>query len=326
MASMLKILMFTLVLGIEFSAIGAGAAWAQMYSDDTLQRKLENIRTNLVATVEIEIPQLLDQPDRLKLRSFKADLPLRGRSPLDLYSDGNRIVIPMQTLQFIDDLATLKSWLDKHECDAALLFPNYLSQFGKEKRPKPPLVAFGLDRKELLSDRYVNDLSLKYYNSTVWFLIAHEIGHVAQGHQSVPGPASIKQEQSADALAIKVLRRKKLNPAGIYLYFLATSFNETLNGPRAHPMSGERIREVASELRKNPRDFVALISTTPSRDAELVLQIAGSIGRVAELLNDVQARRKKIEADRGASKLASIDAQVFPKVDFTQACPRGRRR
>jgi len=324
----LKRLFYVLALAIEFTAIGGRVASAQMYSDAVLKTKLERIKANLIATVEVDIPKLVDPPDKTKLQALKADLPLRGDSRFDIKLKGNKIAIPVETLQFMDDLATFKAWLDKHQCDSDRLFPSYLhlTKVTPPKERKDPLAAFGLRRAELLRDQFVGDVSLKYYNSSVWFLIAHETGHVAHGYQSVPSRAAmIAQEQKADAFAINVLRRGRLNPAGVYLYFLATSFDELVNEPSAHPTSGERIRAVASELKRSPGDFVALKSQTPTRDAEAMLGIADSIEGIAQLLNDIQARRKKVEGDSGAKELAAVDAEVFPKHDFTRVCPQGRK-
>jgi hypothetical protein len=170
---------YIVALAIVFTAVGACIASAQMYSDADLNAKLRRVRDGLIATVEVDIPTLVAPSDRVNLQTLKADLRLRGRRLLDLYSDGNKIVIPIETLQFFDDLAILKAWLDKHQCDTELLFQKYLHHLTKETRPKNPLAAFGLFREELLRDQFVADVSLKFYKSSVWFLIAHEIGHVA---------------------------------------------------------------------------------------------------------------------------------------------------
>jgi hypothetical protein len=321
----------TCVLTIGLTVVGASLASAEMYSDAELDAKLARIKNELVATVEIDIPALFEPADKAKFKAPKLDLPLRGRRPLDINFDGknSRIVIPMATLQFVDDLATLKAWLDKHGCDSKeVLFPNYLHRLPKDERAmqaEGPLAAFGLRRAELLRDPFIGDVSLKYYNSSAWFLIAHEMGHAARGYQSLAGRAAIAQEKEADAFAINVLRRGRLNPAGILLYFLATSFNESLSGPRAHPTSAERIRAVALELQKSPGDFVAVKSKTRSQDAERVLKIAHDLERIADRLENNQAVQGKVEKDKGADKLAAVDADVFKKVDFARACPRGRK-
>jgi hypothetical protein len=68
-------------------------------------------------------------------------------------------------------------------------------------------------------------------------------------------------------------------------------------------------------------DAGAVLITGPANaKTELV-----NVSRIADLLEDTQARRKRIENDSGASELASVDAQVFPKLDFTRACPQGRK-
>jgi hypothetical protein len=320
--------LYIAALAIELTAIGACVASAQMYSDAILSKKLNRVKANLTATVEVDIPKFVDPADKVKLRTFKAHLPLRGKAPLDLNFDGNTINIPAETLQYIDDLATLKAWLDKNQCDSDRLFPNYLHRMKvtPAKERKDPLTAFGLRSADLLLDPFVDNVSLKYYNSSVWFLIAHEIGHVAQGFKNSPSEAAaIAQEERADAFAIKVLRRARLNPAGIYLYFLATSFGEAFGGPNTHPTSAARIQAVATELKRDRSDFVALDSTTPSEDAQRILQIANSIGGIGFLLNKNQELREKVEKEKGPDKLVEIDAEVFPKIDFTRACPKGRR-
>src|SRR5262245_30855956 len=99
-----KRLPYVVALAIALTAVGACVASAQMYTDADLNAKLGRVRVNLIATVEVDIPMLVDPPDKVKLQTLKADLRLRGRSLLDLYFDGNNIVIPIQTLQFVDDL------------------------------------------------------------------------------------------------------------------------------------------------------------------------------------------------------------------------------
>lgn len=151
------------------------------------------------------------------------------------------------------------------------------------------------------------------------------MGHAARGHQSLPGKAAIAQEMAADAFAINVLRRGRMNPAGVLLYFLATSFNESLSGPRAHPTSAERIRSVASELQKSPGDFVAAKSKAPSEDAKRVLKIAQDLNGIADRVKNNQEVQERVEKEKGADKLAAVGAEVFKKIDFKRACLQGRK-
>jgi Peptidase U49 len=298
-------------------------ASAQLYSDADLNTKLSRIKPNLVATVEKDIPEHVDPAHSSAVRDIKIELPLRGANALDFHAAGKTIVVPVEGLQFFDDLASLRAWLDKHRCESkTLLFPNYLYHLAQGTRLPNPLAAFGLRSTVLLRDTFINDTSYKYYTSAVWFIIAHEIGHVALGHRAQRGEASVAQERAADAFAIDVMRRRRLNPAGIYLYFLATSFYEPINGRRTHPMSGDRIRAPASEIKKTPEAFVAPESTRPSEDLKAVLRIAEELNGIATRLGEIQMRRGDIERRSGSP--ASIDQQVFPKIDFTLACPQGR--
>jgi hypothetical protein len=68
-------LFYVVALAIEFTAIGACVASAQMYSDAVLNTKLERIRDDLIATVKVEIPNFVDPPDKVKLQALKGICP-----------------------------------------------------------------------------------------------------------------------------------------------------------------------------------------------------------------------------------------------------------
>src|SRR5262245_10622501 len=302
-------------------------AAAELYSDTELTQKLDRVRTQVVATVTQDIPKYVAPEYSSKVSALTVELPLRGGSPTLFQSVAKTqtIVIPGETLQFIDDLATLRAWLDKYRCESqTVLFPNYLHHLFQPAPLPHPLAAFGLRRDALLRDSFINDTSYKYYTSAVWFNIAHEIGHVVLGHASTIGDKSINQERLADAFAIDVMRRRHLTPAGVYLYFLATAFYEPVDGRKQiHPMSADRIRAVSAAMRQTPDPFVAPESKAPSADARRVLQNADTLDGIVPHLEKIQAIRGKLTKREDA--LAAIEAQVFPKVDFTRACAHGRR-
>ena len=183
-----------LIVGIAFALVVACPASAQMYSDAELNTKLARIRSNLVATVEQDIPQFVDPTYGPAVKALTIELPLRGEHPMDFHAIGKKIVIPLEGLQFIDDLASLRAWLDRYQCESEnLLFANYLYYLTRRARFTDPLTAFGLSRAALWRDPFINDISEKFYTSAAWFIIAHEIGHVALGHRGQRGEASVAQ-------------------------------------------------------------------------------------------------------------------------------------
>src|SRR5262245_18900817 len=101
----LKRLRNRLSVGIALAVVLACPASAQLYSDADLNTKLRRIKPNLVATVEKDIPEHVDPAHSPAIRDIKIELPLRGANPLDFHAVGKTIVIPVEGLQFIDDLA-----------------------------------------------------------------------------------------------------------------------------------------------------------------------------------------------------------------------------
>ena len=112
-------------------------------------------------------------------------------------------------------------------------------------------------------------------------------------------------------------------PCGHLSVLLTASFYEPINGPRTHPLSADRIRAAASEMRKTPDAFVAPQSQAPSKDRGAVLQIAENLESHREQLEEIQTPRGAIESRTG--NLAGTNSQTFPTIDFTRACPQGRK-
>jgi hypothetical protein len=79
----------------------------------------------------------------------------------------------------------------------------------------PPLVAFDIDKETALADPFVEDVSTKILDSTVNYLLAHEVGHVMLGHEGgLTGGASQEQEIAADRFALDFFTAVGTPPLG----------------------------------------------------------------------------------------------------------------
>lgn len=316
---MLRARLNLFVGGVVLSASAiAASVGTTMYPDALLAAKRARISANLAYTVQQDIPAHAP-PAYRRAAASRLALPLRTSHPLDFHAGGGVVTVPVEGLQFLDDLSGLNAWLNGRSCDA-LLLPNYLHRLARSNgRAADPLTAFAVRRADLLRDPRINQISDRYYHSASWFVLAHEVGHVALRHVGGrSGAMSIAQEQAADAFAIEVLRRRRMNPSGVGLFFIAASFYDPVGQPMTHPVSPDRIRAIARAMQATPAAFVAPESTAPAQDRATVLRIAGDLARLADTLQRIRRIQAGIAARGG--NLAGTNRRVFPKTDFARAC------
>src|SRR5690606_9968418 len=120
----------------------------------------------------------------------------------------------------------------------------------------PPLKALGIP-EHALDDPKVDELALGHFVTARTFLLLHEMGHVMQdrqGRQARTYAESVRNEQEADAFAATVMRRTRLPPIGILIFFMADAHwsGFPASGRDTHPLSGARVRALADHL-DNPR-------------------------------------------------------------------------
>ena len=262
------------------------------------------------------IPRL---PAELQSRASQVQLvfPERGPGPMSFYaSPANlEIYMPLTSLRFYDDIATLHAWFESRNCPGEYL-QTYLAALLRGNQNLPaPYVAFGLDRDTLFGDSYTYDLGGKIFSSGVQFLLAHELGHILLNHApGVGGVASQAQETEADAFALDHFARLGGNPMGIFWYYQAAWWNDPASekGRRenTHPVSAERIRAMAMRLIENPNDF-AHGEADPAREARLVSQLGTMVDAFADLIDD----------DSFLNWVAPTMFSEFPLSNLQDACP-----
>jgi peptidase M48-like protein len=180
------------------------------------------------------------------------------------------VVLPMQSLMLVEDLATAFAWL-------------YVSKSGfgpidlyfamLQRKPLDVIGAVGrrgiLDvlgvPANVLKDKRVDSLSLSLRNEAFAFIMVHELGHLLFKHKGLsditPAKARADEVQS-DAFALDVLARSGTPPLGAVLFFQAQIFSlphrgeyktrkawqSYLETASTHPLSVDRIHAMAKMI------------------------------------------------------------------------------
>lgn len=231
--------------------------------------------------------------------------------PLAFYSDvaARRVYVPISSFKFFDDLAITVTWLDKQGCDTQAAF-DYVGmlRYQAANLPgslPPPLKAFGVP-SNVLDDPFVDDVSQKILKSAIYFIMAHELGHVFYQHQTynhLTATDAQRQEREADAFALNVMRRIAVPPLGAVIFFSAVArydfvradfkqgeyYESYLQQYQTHPLSSDRLKTMAKYIRDNAVSFTRAQSN-PAAWLPRVQQIAADLDRLAGLLSDPNMR------------------------------------
>lgn len=241
-------------LQVRAAEVGAGFYdratldyWGQRYQRST--NKILN---------EIIRPALLGE-ERRQLSSVRLDMPLyaegaqRGR-PLAFYApyDGSRVVMPVYSLKFLDDLCTAYAWLQINGYSLETISDyTAMLRYGNA-RPSPafaPLKALGIPA-DALKDPRVDELALGHFVTARTFILLHELGHAYYGHRGGTGARSRKNEEAADRFAADVMARTPLPPLGSLVFFMADASwaGYPSTAEDTHPLSGARLRTLADRV------------------------------------------------------------------------------
>jgi hypothetical protein len=203
--------------------------------------------------------------ERAALRDVKLvllDQP-SGDPPLTIGADvaGRTVYLPIQTVAFIDDLAAVGAWLSRRDCsfEPATLYAGMIAAkpppAGQRLYPNPREV-FGLG-DDVWDDPVVKTSSNQISKTAIFFMLAHELGHVRRAHKpydAISPAEAQRQELEADRYAIEAMRHIGVPPMGMFHAFSALSRMEGV--PTTHPLSGARMLQIAEALEQAPGDFV----------------------------------------------------------------------
>jgi hypothetical protein len=302
------------VLSVLF-AHTANARWETLYDRSTLEAAFKLYSKSLQDTWTEDFLAKLVLQERQTLENVQLSLPLVGehKHPFDYYALVSRqlVVIPIQSVKFLDDLATAHAWLLNRKCsDQAVLDYVGFLRFGDLKsmaggRLPTPSAALGVPN-DALKNAWVYDISGKILKSIVYFVMAHETGHVMHAHapyNQLTGIQAQNQEKQADKFALDVMQRIGLTPQALAFFFLATSWFEPMPSDFAsqkeydtarkqlatHPLSSDRLKAIADRMETNAAEFA---KSEPNRQsAEQIVRVAGAtIRKISGMLDDPKIR------------------------------------
>jgi Peptidase U49 len=297
---------------------------ASLYDDATLAhwqpRFAEGIRWN----VDHVIWPRLDVSERQRLAGVNLCFPLRGPSgdPLEFYArlgvaddacadlSPPVVVLPTASIKFFDDLAVAHAWLWRqgYGPDTALEYASMLkygepARFGG--RYPAPLAALQIP-DDALADPVVEQRAQDLLKSALVFLMLHELGHVLFGHpgyDAISAAEAQANEQDADRFALSVMRRIGVAPFGMVFWFQTAAYLAPNRGDFAsdaahaawlrdttHPVTDDRLRAIAAELRQSPEDF-ALEFADQESGRLAILSTADDIELVADVMADLGVQR-----------------------------------
>ena len=172
----------------------------------------------------------LSPAERSAATGLRLELPLFGlrHAPLEFYSvpDERRVVIPLASVKFLDDIAVAHAYDEKSGCDLGAV-SGYAAalRFSRHAPTGSPLAALGVP-PEALTDPDVDDVAMKMLKSTVFFVMAHEYAHLLHRHRSyakLDAGQAQQQEMQADDFALDVMRRIGVPPIALGFFFLVSS-------------------------------------------------------------------------------------------------------
>lgn len=292
-----KRLLLALVVGaVPFAA--AARDYSSMYSPDTLQRANSAYAPNIEGMLFEDIaPYLLD--DELEsLRRVQLWQPWdRTEDPLEFSANAATgvLLVPTFSVKFFDDLAIATAWFERFGCNKEAGF-DYVAALDFSKLDlQDPLATLRVPPDAYKRDSYVDDVSQKTLKSAVAFLLLHELGHIHHGHRpygEITAEQAQTQEAEADAFAMRVLRRMRLPPMGMTVWFMAASLRDPLveGSPRqTHPLTSSRLQAIADDLRTSPDDFIEP-ANRGTFTADTIRAVAGDIETIGQGLADPDFR------------------------------------
>jgi len=290
----------------------AGNALSSIYDEQTLRTwkgKYKNLRWNF----EKKILATLTPAERRQLGSIRLELPLRAAGDyagnlLVFYTADSQVILPIQSVKFLDDLVLAWVWYQERAESTqkildyiAMLKYRKPSELGERHFP-PPLVALNVPVDPWKRDKRVDNIALNMLTTGIYWIMAHEAGHLYYRHPGYGQPLSFEQAQlneiSADRFANEIMRRLHIEPLGMANYFLFMAYlspNRTdfsseqgwrdyRRRQAAHIPGADRLKLLASELKSSLANYAAT-----------EMDIPGSIRRLQKTVNRLYRAANIIE-------------------------------
>lgn len=310
---------------------------SNLYPDSTLKhwqpRYAENFRWNFENVV---LPRLRPA-ERRNLAGVQLHFPLKaGREAglLAFYSnpqaDPPVVTMPVLSIKFFDDLCAATAWLEENGyefgtvTDYVAMLKHLASDSFPGGRYLPPLEALQIPTDAFDNPR-VDSLSQKLLKSGLLWVLIHELAHVCHehpGYKEVSAKQAQQQETEADQFATEIMRRIGVAPIGIaYFFVVATHLWPNRADSTSdvawqiylenteHPLTTERMRALAADLRENQGSFIRSEPNPPV--ALIALRDAiSNIEGLAPILADEDMQR---DIKQRALDLASQSDPLRPR-------------
>lgn len=314
---MLKILLVALTLTLLAAMTRADALYTAAELEQTRARSADLI----VDVLRRDIIANLPAAQISAAATVRVQFPARGDYPLAFWSYPSQdlIVLPLESLRFFGDLSLVYAWFDNRQCTVEPV-QAYALHVLAGNTDVPPLRAFGLVRDSVIAahrqDPFTgqmlsaDDLSQKLFSSALYFIMAHELGHILLNHTGgLKGQISQAQEREADRFALEHFARVGTAPIGMLYFYMVhwfvDPFGEAQSG-HSHPLSADRVLSLADEILYRISDFTwREPSEAPIRQAALAMR------QVSEIAQNDQLRHLAI----------NHLSDAFPVAGLPQTCP-----
>jgi hypothetical protein len=225
-----------------------------------------------------------------------------------------RVILPLRTVVWLHEYLGLTAHLQGSQCSnwliLALIYPGMLTtQRPGGARPPGPLAAFGLD-ESIYDDVVVNNETNKLSASIVFFLLAHELGHIALRHATgATGIHSQLQETRADAYALDAMANVGLAPFGLAIFFSAAAMMEGVQN--THPLSGSRVDAALRDFEARPLAFVDRSEQDPESWLPRLKKLSREVREAIPLADDPERRAGILKIAAGADFPRLREIQEF---------------
>lgn len=301
-----------------------------IYDLPTLINTQNNYKSRIDWIFQTYFIDQLNFDERQKLEDINLTYPLfsQGQAShpclIRSFPGERRIVLPILTIKFLDDLSVASSWLQYNGyCQETikdyLAFIKYNSSF----TTKAPLEALRIPEKAWHLDLRIDQHAQKIFKSAILWLIGHEVCHLIENHSTNHEGItcySESQELVADQYALDVFKRSGTFPIGLKLilsiisrsgknkndFYNHKQWQAYLQDTSFHPVSAARLSKIRNELKNNAQSFIK--SEIDLQHAKHHLsQLHKDLGQLEDFLtNDAMLLNEKIKA------LTSSKESLYP--------------
>ena len=313
---------FAVALALVAEGARAGNIDA-LYDDATLKFWQTKYARGLDSNLENVIFPRLSAEESQRLAGVRIEVPLRvqDQEPFAYYTTGTPWVVTMSaaSLKFFDDFCVAIAWLQTNGYGIETA-SDYVSML-KYRTPGAvggryplPLEALQIPGNAL-DNRRVDTIANQIFNEAIFFVLAHELGHVLYRHPGygpgVTGAQARANEAEADAFALDMMQRVEAEPTSMAFWFLMTGHMADGRGDFAsdaeyeeflaqstHPLTGDRIAALADRLVAAAPEF-ARNETDQAASLARIQWTADQLQQVAGILGDPEIQA--LIANRGRS-------------------------